>query len=91
MVASAHGNVAEIRRLLKKRLASPHNITDGNRTPLAHAIESGKADAVELLLNEGADYNSPFGVRQTSYCRRWVLDSLCIAVVVQQMVKSRSL
>ena len=67
MVASAHGNVAEIRRLLKKRLASPHDITDANMTPLGYAIESGKVDAVELLLNEGADYNSPFGVRQTSY------------------------
>jgi ankyrin repeat protein len=72
MIASARGNVPEMRRLLNERLASPHDITDGNNTPLSFAIESGNALAVELLLDQGADFNSPFGVRQTSYLA-WAL------------------
>jgi ankyrin repeat protein len=72
MVASAHGNVREMRRLFEKKLASPHDITDGNKTPLSLSIESGNAHAVELLLDQGADFNNPFGTRQTSYLA-WAL------------------
>jgi ankyrin repeat protein len=66
MIASGRGDVVTMRRLLNGKKATPFDVTDGNITPLALAIQSGTVEAVDLLLTCGADINDVFGLKQTS-------------------------
>lgn len=66
MKASKDGDLATMRALLHTGDASPTEVTESGVTPLCLAIQNGHTQAVELLLNEGADPNEPFGKKQTS-------------------------
>jgi ankyrin repeat protein len=66
MKACSRGDTFQIRELFSNKEASPNDVTESNSTPMLFAIESGNAEAVELLIRQGADVNWTFGRNQTS-------------------------
>ncbi|KAI1275181.1 ankyrin [Xylaria sp. FL0933] len=60
------GDSQHVRRLLKTRIASPNDLTLDNKTPLGVAINGGFEEIVQLLLQEGADPNTPCGALEMS-------------------------
>lgn len=65
ITAAREGNLPEIRETLKFG-ANPHLPVDGSYSPLWVAASSGHADAVRLLLDNGAEVNHVSGPGNTA-------------------------
>lgn len=66
MVACKLGDLSTIRFLLSNRMASPHDVTKNDNSPLSFAIDGGHEHAVQELLTFGADANQSFEPKQIS-------------------------
>ena len=64
--ATRQGDVMTMRYLLETRQANPNDVTPKNVTAIFYAIENGRTDSVELLLEYGARAEGSFGYMQTS-------------------------
>ncbi|EXJ69219.1 CAMK/PKD protein kinase [Cladophialophora psammophila CBS 110553] len=72
LAASSNGDLPTMRKFLASKEASPFMVTDGGVTPLCLSIQNGHAEAVDLLLTEGAYVNEPFG-RKMATALSWAL------------------
>lgn len=66
MIACRKGDCTTIKHMLRHRLAGVNDTTVRKGSPLGMAIRSGRSEAVELLLQFGADVNGVYGNNQSS-------------------------
>ena len=70
---SYHGNIDAVKKLISSDLVDVNNADEIGRTPLHHAATGGHKEVIKVLLDGGADPNTPLSqyLREVALKLKW--------------------